>query len=113
MTAQDGLRTGGVLVVRAPVAARPENPPPPFGKSCTDRTIVVAPANISVISARYRPERRSAGSPTSVPIAHVIPPAMSRSTGNGSAVAYAKRAPIQQPIVSSAIWPSEIIPTRP
>ena len=71
-TADDGLRTGGVLVVRAPVTDRPLKPPPPFGKSITDSTIVVAPANISVISARYRPERRSAGSPTSVPIAHVI-----------------------------------------
>jgi hypothetical protein len=39
-------------VVSAPVAARPLKPPPPFGKSVTDRTIVVAPANMSVISAR-------------------------------------------------------------
>ena len=31
-------------------------------------TSVIAPANISVISARWRPEMRSAGSPTSVPI---------------------------------------------
>ena len=39
-------------MVSAPVADRPLNPPPPFGKSITDSTIVVAPANMSVISAR-------------------------------------------------------------
>ena len=71
----------------APAADEPQKPLPPFGKSCTDRTMVVAPANMSVISARYSPERRSAGRPTSTPIAHVIPPAASRSTGNGSEVA--------------------------
>ena len=59
------------------------------------------------------PDRRSAGRPTSTPIAHVIPPAASSSNGNGSPVAYARRVPIQQPIVSSATWPSEIIPARP
>ena len=32
----DGRRTGGVLVVSAPVADRPLKPPPPFGKSVTD-----------------------------------------------------------------------------
>ena len=36
----DGRRTGGVLVVSAPVAERPVKPPPPFGKSVTASTIV-------------------------------------------------------------------------
>ena len=76
-----------MLVVSAPVPAEPQNPLPPLGKSCTDSTIVVAPANISVISARYSPESRSAGRPTSTPITHVTAPAQSRSKGKGSDVA--------------------------
>jgi hypothetical protein len=51
-TAIDGRRTGGVLVDKAPVADRPVKPPPPLGKSIAESTIVVAPANIKVISAR-------------------------------------------------------------
>ena len=45
-------------------------PPPPLGKFTVARTTVIAPASISVISARYRPRSRSAGSPMSGPDHH-------------------------------------------
>ena len=48
----EGRRTGGVLVVSSPVRERPLKPLPPFGKSIAESATVVAPANISVISAR-------------------------------------------------------------
>jgi hypothetical protein len=37
----------------------------------------------------------------------------SRRSGNGRLVAYESRVPVQTPTMSSATWPSEIIPTRP
>ena len=37
----------------------PVKPPPPFGKLTVASTTVMAPANMSVISARYRPRSRS------------------------------------------------------
>ena len=49
-------------------------------------TSVIAPANMSVISARWRPDTRSAGSPTTVPITPVTRPAIRRTIGKGSPV---------------------------
>jgi hypothetical protein len=46
-------------------------------------------------------------------MARVMSPVTMSKIGNGIDVAYASRVPIQQPSESSAIWPSEIIPTRP
>ena len=62
----------------------PKKPPPPFGNWVVCSTIVIAPAAISVMSARYRPDRRSAGRPIRTPMPPVTSPAMSTSTGNGS-----------------------------
>jgi hypothetical protein len=77
------------------------------------RTTVIAPASISVISARYNPLRRSAGSPITVPSTIVIAPAASSTTGNGNDVANSRRAAVQAPRASTAAWPSEYRPTRP
>ncbi len=76
-------------------------------------TIVTSPANISVISARWRPLNRRAGKPRSVPIAPVSSPASSRTIGNGSEVRNKRRAAIQLPTTRSPICPSETSPTRP
>ena len=65
-------------------------------------TTVIAPASISVISARYSPLIRSAGSPTSVPSTIVIRPAHSSTIGNGSPVANSRRAATHAPIASTA-----------
>lgn len=91
----------------------PLNPPPPFGKFRIRSTIVMAPAAISVISASASPLSRSAGRPISVPITPVIAPVASRISGNGRSVAKASRSETQPPTPSSAIWQSEISPTRP
>ena len=46
-----GLRTPA-SPERSALDVWPVKPPPPFGKSITDSTTTVAPANISVTSAR-------------------------------------------------------------
>ena len=66
-----------------PAAELPNRPPPPLGNSVVRRMIVIAPAAINVISARWRPDRRSAGKPMSTPITPVTTPAASSSSGNG------------------------------
>ena len=76
-------------------------------------TTVMAPASISVISARYSPRSRSAGSPISSPTTIVIRPASSSTSGYGWVVANSSRAATQAPIASTATWPSETRPTRP
>ena len=76
-------------------------------------TTVIAPASISVISARYRPLSRSAGSPTSVPSTIVIRPEHSSTSGNGIEPANRMRAATHAPIASTAAWPSDTMPTRP
>ena len=81
---------------------RPVKPPPPFGKSIAARTTTVAPANMSVISARNRPDRRRAGNPTRIPIAQVIaPPIRSSKETERRPVAESQADP--QPSDSSAI----------
>ena len=60
MPAIDGRRIGGM---RLCWPLYPVKPPPPFGKFTVARITVIVPANISVISARYRPRSRIAGSP--------------------------------------------------
>ena len=91
----------------------PRNPGPPLGKFVVRSATVIAPASISVISARYSPLSRSAGRPTSVPSTIVPSPAPSSTIGNGSPPANAIRAATQLPSASTAIWPSETRPTRP
>ena len=59
----------------------PVKPWPPFGKFTVASTTVIAPANISVIRARYRPRSRSAGRPMIRPATIVIRPASSRISG--------------------------------
>ena len=76
-------------------------------------TTVMLPASISVISARYRPRSRSAGSPMSTPATIVIRPASSRISGYGWVVANSSRAADQAPMASTATWPRETRPTRP
>src|SRR5579875_3164080 len=83
----------------------PRKPWPPLGKLTVASTTVIAPASISVISARYSPRIRRAGSPTTVPSTIVITPEASRTTGNGSEVANSRRAETQAPIASTAVWP--------
>ena len=73
-------------------------------------TTVIAPASISVISARYRPLIRSAGRPTSVPSTIVIRPEPSSTSGNGSPVANSSRAATQAPMARTAPWPSDTMP---
>ena len=63
---------------------------------------MIAPASISVISARYSPLSRSAGSPTSVPSTIVIRPEASSTSGNGSELPNRIRAATQAPIASTA-----------
>ena len=70
-----------------PAAVLPKNPPPPFGNWAMRRMMVIPPAAMSVISARWSPERRSAGSPINVPMTPVTTPAMRISAGNGRSVA--------------------------
>jgi hypothetical protein len=91
----------------------PVKPPPPFGKLTVASTTVMAPANMSVISARYRPRSRSAGSPIAKPISIVTSPASITTTANGCPVPYSSRAPVQAPICTTAPWPREYRPTRP
>ena len=74
---------------------------------------VIAPASISVISARYSPLRRSAGSPTSTPSTIVISPEAISTSGNGSPVAKNSLAATQLARASKAIWPRETRPVRP
>ncbi len=74
---------------------------------------MIPPASISVISARYSPRSRSAGSPISVPSTIVITPAPSSTTGYGSDVANRSLAATHAPIASTATWPNETRPTRP
>jgi len=74
---------------------------------------VIAPASISVISARYRPLSRSAGRPMIVPSTIVISPVMSRTSGNGRLVENDSLQAIHAPTASTATWPSETRPTRP
>jgi hypothetical protein len=52
-----------------------------LGKFVVASTTVMAPASISVISARYSPRSRSAGRPMIVPAAIVITPAASSTSG--------------------------------
>ena len=51
-----------------PNCTTPRKPPPPFGKWRMLTRSVIAPANMSVISARWSPEMRNAGNPTRSPI---------------------------------------------
>ncbi len=105
-----GRRIAGIWTV---LPLYPVKPCPPFGKLIAASATVMAPASISVISARYRPLIRSAGSPTRVPSPIVIKPAAITTTGNGSAVANRIRAATHAPIASTAPCPSETMPTRP
>ena len=91
----------------------PRKPGPPLGNWVVVSTTVIAPASMSVMSARNKPLRRSAGSPTSVPSTAVIAPDASSTTGYGSDVAYVRRAAIHAPIARIAICPSDTRPTRP
>jgi hypothetical protein len=84
-----------------------------LGKFVARRKTVIAPASISVISARYSPLSRSAGRPTSVPRTIVTSPEPISRSGNGTPLANAIRAATQLPSASTAIWPSETSPTRP
>src|SRR6266496_3394468 len=52
--------------VAPPALEFPKKPPPPFGNCVTCNRTVIAPAAMSVISARYRPESLSAGSPIKI-----------------------------------------------
>ena len=65
LCASDGRGSRGRGAARRPSCRRSRSPP--FGNCVVRSTTVIAPAAISVISARYRPDRRSAGSPMSVP----------------------------------------------
>ena len=110
MPAIDGRRICGM---RLCWPLYPVKPPPPLGKLTVARITVIVPANISVISARYRPRSRIAGSPIAVPISIVTSPASMITSGNGWPVANSSRAPVQAPICSTAPWPREYSPTRP
>ena len=99
MVAIEGRRIGGMWTV---LPSYPVKPLPPLGKLIVVSTTVIAPASISVINARYRPLRRSAGSPTSVPSTIVIRPAPSSTSGYGSPVANSSRAATQAPSASTA-----------
>jgi hypothetical protein len=96
-----------------PAAEWPKNPPPPLGNWAIRSSTVIAPAAISVIRARYRPDSRSAGRPTSAPIRPVSSPAASTSSGNGSEVASSSRRAIQAPMASCRNCASETMPARP
>jgi hypothetical protein len=65
----------------------PKKPLPPFGNWAVRSRMVSAPAAMSVMRARYRPERRIAGRPIRVPMTMVTRPAHRMSTGNGRSVA--------------------------
>ena len=91
----------------------PEKPPPPFGKLSVAATTMTAPDSISVISAKYRPRNRSAGSVISEPMIAVTRPASISTRMYGWLVANSSRAPTQAPIMSTASWPREYRPTRP
>ncbi len=80
MPAIDGRRIGGMCTE---LPSYPVKPPPPLGKFTVARMTVIAPASISVISARYSPRIRSAGSPIAVPISIVTRPASISTTGYG------------------------------
>ena len=105
-------RSSGRRTAVEPVADSvwPRKPAPPLGKFVVVSATVIAPASISVMSARNRPLTRSAGSPTSVPSAAVTSPAESSTSGCGSDVANASRAATHAPSARIATWPSE---TRP
>ena len=100
----DGLQNG-CRVAEEPVA--------PVREVRRGQGFVIPPASISVISARYSPPTRSAGSPTANPADLVTTPAASRITGRADRSRTSAAPPIHAPRASTATWPSETIPTRP
>ena len=94
--------------------SKPQNPLLLLGNLTTVSNSVIAPAAISVTSARYRPLRRSAGNPMITP-SNPVSTALARMiTGNG-APSNRKwmRSANQAPAATMGIWHSENMPVRP
>ena len=71
---------------------------------------MTAPDSISVISARYRPRSRNAGSVIRLPMIIVTRPALIITRMNGWPVANSSRAAVHAPMMSTASWPREYMP---
>ena len=97
MPANEGRLIGGMCTLGAVVAGEAAAAVGEVQRRLDDRD--TPPASISVISARYRPRSRSAGSVISEPMIIVTRPASISTRMYGWPVANSSRAPTQAPIV--------------